>query len=445
MPKASGTAPQCGAGGLAGALMDVAVIEPVVGPLDATVVPPGSKSITNRALVAAALAAGRSTIRNALVADDTEAMVDCLRRLGFGVATGAVDADPTDLTVEGSGGRVPAAAADLDVRQSGTTARFVAPVAALGHGRYRLDGAPRMRERPMADLVAALRSLGAHVDGDRLPFIIDAAGLAGGRATVAADASSQFASGLLLAGPAMTEGLELRLASAPVSRPYLELTADVMRAFGATVTATDDRTYSVAPGGYRAAAFTVEPDASAASYFFAAAAICGGTVRVPGLGRRSRQGDLAFVDVLARMGADVEQTDDTTTVTGAAPLRGVEVDMGDLSDTASTLAVVAAFASSPTRVTGIGFIRAKESDRVGGVVRELRRLGVDADEEADGFVVRPGSFHPARVHTYDDHRMAMSFALVGLRVPGVEIEDPACVAKTFPGFFSALAGLTASR
>jgi 3-phosphoshikimate 1-carboxyvinyltransferase len=198
----------------------------------------------------------------------------------------------------------------------------------------------------------------------------------------------------------------------------------------------------VAPGGYRATTFAIEPDASSASYFFAAAAICGGTVRVPGLGRRSHQGDLRFVELLARMGASVEQTDDATIVTGAAPLHGIEVDMADLSDTASTLAVVAAFASSPTRVTGIGFIRAKESDRVGGVVRELRRLGVDADEEADGFLVRPGAFRPARVRTYDDHRMAMSFALVGLRLPGVEIEDPACVAKTFPDFFETLAGLT---
>jgi len=421
--------------------MEVATIEPVVGPLDATVVPPGSKSITNRALVAAALADGRSTVANALVADDTEAMVDCLRRLGF-----TVEVAGDGLTVDGAGGRIPAAAGDLDVRQSGTTARFVAPLAALGHGRYRLDGAPRMRERPMADLVDALRALGARVSGDRLPFTIDADGLAGGRAAVAADASSQFASGLLLVGPAMAAGLDLRLTSAPVSRPYLDLTADVMRAFGATVTSAGGRSFAVAPGGYRATAYTVEPDASAASYFFAAAAICGGTVRVPGLGRRSRQGDLGFVDVLARMGAEVDQTDDITAVTGAAPLHGVEVDMADLSDTASTLAVVAAFASSPTRVTGIGFIRAKESDRVGEVVRELRRLGVDADEEADGFVVRPGPFRPgpfrpARVRTYDDHRMAMSFALVGLRVPGVEIEDPACVAKTFPRFFEVLAAL----
>jgi 3-phosphoshikimate 1-carboxyvinyltransferase len=414
-----------------------AAIEPISGPLAATVVPPGSKSITNRALVAAALAAGRSTVRGALVADDTEAMVDCLRRLGLEIRT-----DGDTVTVDGTGGRIPATEAQLDVRQSGTTARFMAPMVALGHGRYRLDGAPRMRERPMADLVHALRSLGADVSGDRLPFTIQASGLAGGRVLVAADASSQFASGLLLAAPAMVDGLRLGLGSAPVSRPYLDLTVDVMRAFGATVTNDDDRMFTVAPGGYEPAEFTVEPDASAASYFFAAAAICGGTVHVPGLGRRSRQGDLAFVDVLARMGASVEQTDDSTTVTVAGPLHGLEVDMSDLSDTASTLAVVAAFASTPTRVTGIGFIRAKESDRVGGVVRELRRLGVDADEEADGFVVRPGSFRPARVHTYDDHRMAMSFALVGLRVPGVEIEDPGCVRKTFPDFFRALARLT---
>jgi 3-phosphoshikimate 1-carboxyvinyltransferase len=415
---------------------EVASIEPVSGTLDATVVPPGSKSITNRALVAAALAGGRSTLHGALVADDTEAMVDCLRRLGFGIATTG-----TTIVVDGAGGRIPAATAVLDARQSGTTARFVAPVAALGHGSYKLDGAPRMRERPMADLVGALRALGARVSGDRLPFTITATGLAGGSVVVAADASSQFASGLLLAAPAMAEGLQLRLRSAPVSRPYLALTVEVMRAFDAHVVAGRE-SFTVAPGGYRPTTFTVEPDASAASYFFAAAAICGGTVRVPGLGRRSNQGDLAFVELLARMGATVEQTDDTTTVTGAAPLHGIEADMADLSDTASTLAVVAAFASTPTRVTGIGFIRAKESDRVGGVVRELRRLGVDADEEADGFVVRPGAFRPARVHTYDDHRMAMSFALVGLRIPGVEIEDPACVAKTFPDFFSTLSGLT---
>ncbi len=246
---------------------------------------------------------------------------------------------------------------------------------------------------------------------------------------------------MLLAAPAMETGLRLELATSSVSRPYLDLTADVMRSFGAVVTMDGDSVFVVAPGGYRPTEYAVEPDASAASYFFAAAAICGGRVTVEGLGSRSRQGDLGFVGLLERMGASVEQTATSTTVAGVRPLHGIEVDMADLSDTAATLAVTATFASTPTRVTGIGFIRAKESDRIAAVVTELRRLGVDAEEETDGFVVRPGSFRPARVETYDDHRMAMSFALAGLRVPGVEIADPGCVAKTFPGFFGALDAL----
>ena len=414
-------------------------VEPVAGPLDATVVVPGSKSVTNRALACAALASGTSTLTNALVADDTEAMADCLRRLGVAVTA---EGDGTTLVVEGCGGAIPAASSTLDVRASGTTARFVAPLAALGKGRFVLDGTHRMRERPMADLVSALRALGVAVTGEHLPLVIDADGLAGGTVAIAANVSSQFASGLLLAGPAMTRGLQLRLTTEPVSRPYLELTVDVMRSFGASVAVDESHLgYDVAAGGYRAVRYAVEPDASAAAYFFAAAAICGGRVTVPGLGRRSHQGDLGFVGLLARMGATVQQDDAGTTVIGARPLHGVEADLSGLSDTAATLAVTAAFASTPTRVTGIGFTRAKESDRVGGVVTELRRLGIDAVEEPDGFVVRPGPFHPGRVQTYDDHRMAMSFALVGLRVPGIEIADPGCVAKTFPGFFQVLDSL----
>jgi 3-phosphoshikimate 1-carboxyvinyltransferase len=411
-------------------------IEPVAGPLDATVVVPGSKSITNRALVCAALATGPSTLTGALVADDTDAMAECLRQLGIGIGT---QADGTTVVVDGAGGRIPATRATLDVRQSGTTARFIAPIAALGHGVYVLDGSPRMRERPMADLVTALRALGVGVDRDQLPITVTATGLDGGTVAVPADVSSQFASGLLLAAPVTRDGLRLELTTSVVSRPYLDLTAEVMASFGAVAAAHQDgRGFDVAPGGYDATTFAVEPDASAASYFFAAAAICGGRVTVTGIGARSLQGDVRFVDLLARMGATVERTEDATTVVGARPLHGIEVDMADLSDTAATLAVVAAFASTPTRVTGIGFIRGKESDRIGGVVTELQRLGIDAAEEPDGFVVRPGPFRPARVETYDDHRMAMSFALVGLRVPGVEIADPSCVAKTFPGFFEAL-------
>jgi len=261
---------------------------------------------------------------------------------------------------------------------------------------------------------------------------------------VRGDASSQFLSGLLMVAPALPTGLRVRVGGRLVSRPYVDMTAAVMRAFGAaatTGTSDGERTWVVAPGGYTAATYPVEPDASAASYFFAAAAICGGRVTVDGLGKDSLQGDLAFVDLLERMGCRVERGATATTVEGTGPLAGIDADLADLSDTAPTLAAVAVFARSPTRLRGIGFIRAKETDRVGNVVRELRRCGIEAEEEDDGLLVRPGTPHPARVETYRDHRMAMSFALLGLRSPGIEIADPGCVAKTFPGYWAALARL----
>ena len=391
-------------------------VRPVDGPLDADVVVPGSKSLTNRALVAALLADGTSTLTNVLVADDTEGMVEAVRALGAEVTQSA---DGTTLTVVGTAGRLRPGPLTIHARQAGTTARFLPPVLALGDGRYRLDADPAMRARPMGPLIEALRSLGVTVEeeGDpgHLPFtVVGAGGPLGGRVAVRGDVSSQFVSGLLLAG------VEVDLTTDLVSRPYVEMTRAVMAAF---------------VGG--ATAFTVEPDATAASYFLAAAAICGGRVTVPGLGRSSLQGDLAFVEVLARMGADVDVGDDAVTVRGRE-LHGVEVDMADISDTAQTLAATAVFADSPTRVTGIGFIRRKETDRVGNVVRELRRCGIDAAEEDDGFVIHPGSPRPATVETYGDHRMAMSFALLGLRADGIRIADPGCVAKTFPGFWDAL-------
>jgi 3-phosphoshikimate 1-carboxyvinyltransferase len=245
--------------------------------------------------------------------------------------------------------------------------------------------------------------------------------------------SSQFLSGLLLAAPLYPEGLDVTLTSPLVSVPYVEMTVAVMRAFGAEVAG---RT-TVPPGGYLAARYVIEPDASAASYFLAAAAITGGRVQVRGLRRDALQGDVRFVDVLERMGAGVEWADAGVVVTGA-PLHGVTVDLADFSDTAQTLAAVAPFADSPTTVTGIGFIRRKETDRLADTVRELRRAGIDATEDEDGFTIRPGRPQPARIHTYDDHRMAMSFALLGLVVPGIEILDPGCVAKTYPGYFDDL-------
>jgi 3-phosphoshikimate 1-carboxyvinyltransferase len=296
----------------------------------------------------------------------------------------------------------------------------------------------------MADLGVGV----THRDG-HLPVTIEARGPGGWAREVAirGDVSSQFISGLMLAAPWTPHGLRVRLTTPLVSRPYLEMTADVMAAFGAGATMGEDEV-SVPAGRYAGRTYVVEPDASAASYFFAVAAVTGGSVTVEGLGRASRQGDRAFVDVLAAMGAEVSSGPDWTRVDGPAGgvLRAVDVDMADISDTAPTFGVVAAFAEGTSRARGIGFIRAKESDRIAAVVAGLAALGVDAVETEDGFDVhgagwRGGTVHGGAVETHDDHRIAMSFAIAGLLVPGVEILGPGCVAKTFPGFWAALDGL----
>ncbi len=413
-------------------------VTPATGPLDAEVRLPGSKSITNRALVCAALATGRSVLSGALIADDTEAMMDCLGRLGIGVGH-ATDA----LVVDGRGRVLPGGPIELDARLSGTTARFLGPALALGTGPYRLDGRAGLRARPMGELSLALRALGVAVDGEGLPLTVSGGPAPGGDVSVGGSVSSQFLSGLLLAGPAYRNGLRIRVQGDVVSAPYVDLTRAVMSTFGADVDDGGD-VLTVAPTGYRATEYTVESDASAATYVLAAGAICGGRVTVLGLGAASIQGDVAFADALRRMGVDVSVGPVSTTVVATGRLRGGEFDLRDLSDTAQTLAAVAPFAESPTRVTGIGFIRAKETDRIRAVVTELRRCGVDADEEPDGFVVRPSPVRPARVETYGDHRMAMSFALLGLRAPGIEIVDADVVAKTFPGYWAMLDQLRAS-
>ncbi len=427
-------------------------VEPVSGPLDAAVTVPGSKSVTNRALVCAALATGTSELTGVLLADDTEAMLGCLAAVGVQVELDASDPTTPVALVHGAAGRLAPGPVALDARMSGTTARFVAPmVAVAGAGTYHLDGHPALRRRPMAEAVWALRALGAVVDepgeAGHLPLVVHGRdGRDVARVEVPSGRSSQFLSGLLLAAGALARPVTFVTEVDGVSRPYLALTAAVMRAFAMEVGPVGERgAWAVAGGGYRAASYPVEPDASAASYAFAAAAVAGGRVRVEGLGRATAQGDLAFVDVLKRMGCDVTVADGWTEVHRApgAPLQGVEVDLADCSDVAQTVAVVAAVADNPTRVTGIGFIRAKETDRIAAVVSELRRCGIDADDEPDGFVVRPrpSAAHGARVETYDDHRMAMSFAVLGLAVPGITILDPGCVAKTFPGFFTMLDAL----
>lgn len=423
-------------------MTDPLPIRPLDAPVDATIALPGSKSITNRALVCAALADGTSVLTGVLHADDTEAMVEALRTLGVEV-TGTGRAE---LTIVGTRDR---RAGVVDARQSGTTARFLLPLLALGEGMSTLDGDAQLRDRPMAPTFDALRSAGVRVEeqsgAGRLPVVV-AGPLRSSTLEVPGDVSSQFLSGLLLSGPATPEGLELTITTELISRPYVDMTVAVMEAFGATVDhdAVGGReTWHVSPEPYRSTTYRIEPDASAASYAWAAALVTGGRATVPGLHRRSLQGDVAFADVLEQMGATVRWDEDAVTVAAGGRLRGIDVDMAHISDTVPTLAVLAALADGPTTIRGVGFIRDKESDRIAGPVAELQRCGIDAEATDDGMVIRPGPLRPATFETYRDHRMAMAFALLGLAVPGMAVRDPGCVAKTFPGFWDLLDDLRA--
>ncbi len=420
-------------------------IRPLTNPPTARVRPPGSKSITNRALVLAAMANGPSSLSGALDSDDTRVMVDSLGKLGLEVAH---DPGSAAIRVEGRGGKFPNREADLFVANSGTSLRFLTAMVAIGRGTYRLDGSPRMRQRPVADLLQALNGLGSDARSDLgtgcPPVTVRADHLDGGFAIVRGDVSSQFLSGLLMALPLAKESTTIEVEGTLVSKPYIDMTLTVMEAFGVQIANHRYRRFNVEPTPYSRRDFAIEPDASAASYFFAAAAITGGTVTVEGLGSRSIQGDLGFVDVLEFMGCTVERGKDSTTVTGPDRLRGVDVDMNAISDTVMTLATTALFADGITRIRNVGHIRHKETDRIAALTTELRKLGAEVDEQPDGLIVfPPPKLNPARIATYDDHRMAMSFALAGLRVPGVTILDPGCVAKTYPGFWNDLARLSA--
>ncbi|HXH59713.1 3-phosphoshikimate 1-carboxyvinyltransferase [Iamia sp.] len=425
-------------------LPDPCPVVPLAASPDVQIRVPGGRSITNRALVAAALAPGTSRLLGAGRSDDTEAMAGCLRALGAEVD--APDAEAT-VVVRGVAGR-PRGPVEVFTHLSGTTSRFVTPVVALAGEPVRVDAAEPMRARPMADLLTALRALGVtiveHGAPGHLPVTVTGPPT-GTDVAVAGTVSSQFLSGLLLAGGAMADGLTVRRTTDRlVSAPYVGMTRAVMAAFGVGVADGPDGALVVPPGGYRATTYPVEPDAATAGYFLAAATITGGRVRVPDLPPAALQADAELVDVLGAMGATVRRDATGTEVVGPAAgpdgrvhLRGGTFDLTAFSDMAPTVAVVAAFADEPVRVTGVGFIRGKETDRIAASVAELRRCGVDARETDDGFVVRPGGAgpHGAVIETYDDHRMAMAFALLGLVVPGLSVADPGCVAKTHPGFF----------
>ena len=419
-------------------MTDTREIVPVNRPVIGTIRPPGSKSLTNRALVVAALAEGTSRLTGVLDSRDTQVMIDSLRRLGIGVEHSPAECS---VTVNGCSGKVPVVTADLWLENSGTSIRFLTAVCALGQGTFRLDGNTRMRERPIGDLLESLRQFGIAVTSELgtgcPPVVLTSEGLRGGTTTVNADVSSQFLSAILLASPCAKAPVEIRLAGEMVSEPYVEMTWKVMSQFGVHVERDEPGRYLIRPQSYRGRNYDIEPDASAASYFFAVAAITGGEVTVEGLTADALQGDVLFVHALKRMGCDVIWNANSITVRGRS-LRGIDIDMNSISDTAQTLACVAPFASGPTRIRNVAHMRHKETDRVSAVVTELQRLGLSVEEHPDGMTIHPGPLQSATVATYDDHRMAMSFSLLGLRVPGIVIADPGCTSKTYPHFFDDL-------
>ncbi|MEP7136207.1 MAG: 3-phosphoshikimate 1-carboxyvinyltransferase [Chloroflexota bacterium] len=430
-------------------------IKPITHPLNATVRVPGSKSLTNRALLIAALANGTTRLTNALFSDDSRYFAKALQTLGIDVQ---LDEENYEMTVTGLGGKIPANKAELFIGNAGTAARFLSAFLTLGNGEYILDGEPRMRERPIGDLVEALTQLGAKLsplsqreraegEGEAPicpPVKITALGLPGGKTKIAGNISSQFLSALLMVAPYAQAPIEIELTTDLNSKPYVDMTISIMQDFGVKIERQDYSRFTIHPSSYLPlTTYPIESDASAASYFFAAPAICGGTVKVENITRKSVQGDMGFLDVLTKMGCTVEETDNCLLVTGSTELHGIDIDMRDIPDTAQTLAALAPFADSPTRIRGIASARVKETDRVSATCTELNRLGVQVEEHEDGMTIYPcQTFQRANIQTYNDHRMAMAFSLIGLRFDGVTIENPACVSKTFPNFFEVLDSLS---
>lgn len=410
----------------------------------ARVTVPGSKSLSHRMLIAAALSDGPCVIENALDSQDIRLTRGALARMGIGIAE-------TDgrITVSGGSGRLGPCTDPIDLGNSGTSMRLLTGTAALGTGTYRLTGTPRMQERPMQHILDALIQLGIaarSTNGTGCPPIEIEGGegvVSGERTVIDCSASSQFLSALLLMAPCTDRGFAIDVAGGPVSKPYIDLTVEVMETFGIRLRRDGYRSFHV-PGGqsYRAGSYRVEPDCSQAGYFWAAAAVTGGRILVNGIPAGSRQGDVQFVRVLETMGCRVDSSGEGITVSGGDTLRAVTVDMADMPDLVPTLAVVAAFARGTTVIRNVGHLRGKECDRLTATVTELNKMGVTARHTDTDLIVEGGGRpRGAVIETYDDHRMAMSFAVAGLRVPGVTIRNETCVEKSFPNFWEVFDGL----
>ncbi|MYB96770.1 3-phosphoshikimate 1-carboxyvinyltransferase [Candidatus Poribacteria bacterium] len=412
-------------------------IQPVRKPINATIEVPGSKSYTNRALLVAAMAHGTSTLTGALFSDDTRYMCNALQKLGV-----KVDADEKLATfdVYGNGGEIPVSGAELYIGNSGTTSRSLTAYVSLGHGKFVIDGDEPMRHgRPIADLLDALRQIGVSArtqfENGHLPVIVEANGLEGGKTRLDISKSSQFLTALLLIAPYAKNGMEIEVVGKR-EMPYIDITRSVMAAFGVQVISEGYRFFRIEGGQqYQPRVYNIEPDASNASYFFAAAALTGGRVTVQHLNLDSAQGDLQFVHILEQMGCQTTVSNTEITVTGPRQLKGISVDMRTISDTALTLAAIAPFADSKVTIRNIEHTRWQETDRIHAMVTELRKLGAPVVEHQDGLEISPAPITPAAIDTYEDHRVAMAFSLVGLKADGIRINDPECVSKTFPNYF----------
>ena len=407
--------------------------------LDATVEVPGSKSYTQRALIIAALAEGRSTISRVLLSEDTRYLMEALRVLGIEILTSG-----NDVVIQGTGGKIRNPGQAIYLGNNGTALRFLTTMVSLGKGEFLLEGSSRLRERPLKPLLDALKTLGvpSHSRDNKgyPPVRIDAQGLRGGSVAFTDVESSQYISSLLIGAPYAAEDIEITLQGSTVSEPYIEMTLHIMERFGAEIERGDKNRFKVKSGrNYAGQEYIVEGDASSASYFFLAAALCRGRVKVMNINPESLQGDIKFLNIMEGVGCFIVRGDSWVDVIGG-PLHGGDVvfDMGNMPDMVPTLAVLAAFRQGRTSITNVSHLRLKESDRIAALVNELHRIGVNAKERDDGLVIEGGKPHGAEIETYNDHRIAMSFAIAGLAVPKMKIQDKLCVGKSFPGFWDEL-------
>lgn len=424
--------------------MNSLLLSPSASPINASITVPGSKSYTNRALVMAALAHGESILKHISLSDDAAVMMSALQKLGVGIKQ-----EGDTIIVQGRGGDFTPYRGEIDVGAAGTSMRFLASLCCLVEGGDMvLRGSERMHERPIRDLAEALQSLGISIeylgkDGCPPLRIRSKKEITKNHISINGAVSSQFITSLLLVSPLLKNGLTIQVKGEQISKSYLEMTFDSMRQFGVTVRNNDFKEYRVEAGQkYKPNIYTIEPDMSGTSYFFGIAAITGGSIKISNINLNSKQGDLHFAELLEKMGCEVIRDEENGSgwikVKGSANLKGIECDMGNMPDTAQTLAVIAATAQGETYIKGLSTLKSKETDRLQALQNELRKLGIESEIGNDFIRVHGGQIHGATIDTYKDHRMAMSFAMLGSRFEAIRINDPGVVGKSFPDYWNKL-------